>query len=343
MNEPDLDSITALRAGEPQGKPIQMGIPGRDGHATLLHSFLGALNADAAWLVVNGGPGGAVSPLSAWDPEGLGEPQGWLGGRFLPRLLESKGSIVEFEDEADGRAAGPGSPADSRIACAVGARVQVPEAAGAAICAGFAAHPLEDREHLLWATDLFSAVAALQLQDIGGFARVIRGSLHDSLTGCLTYGGLIDAIDSEIIRSTRRGHLLSCCFFDLDDFKDVNKRRGHLVGNRVLAEVGEALRTRIRPYDIIGRFGGDEFVALLPETGETDANLLAERLRRAVHKPAGSVAEMPVDVSFGVAEWSEGMSTQDLLESADRALRIAKSEEPLADWRRPGGYPSTVT
>src|SRR6188472_3954999 len=130
MSDPDPDSMAAPRTGESVHKVLQMGIPGRDGYATLLHSFLGALGADAAWLVVNGGPSGAASPLSAWDPEGLGEPQGWLGGRFLPRLLESKGPIVEFEDEADRRAGRPGSGADPRIACAVGAPVSVPEAAG---------------------------------------------------------------------------------------------------------------------------------------------------------------------------------------------------------------------
>lgn len=344
MSELDLNG-SALGAG----KPRRMGEPGRDGYATLLHSFVGALGADAGWLVVTGGPQGTVSPLSAWDPEGLGEPQGWLDGGFVDRLLESKRAVAELDGrvlerllksepagaELDGRSNGHRAESDSRairIAYAVGAPVSVPETAGAAICAGFAAPPSGDSKHLLWATDLFAAVAALHLQDVGGFAQVIRGSLHDGLTGCLTYGGLIDALDSEIARSARRSHALSCCFLDLDDFGTVNRLKGHLVGNEVLAAVGEELRGGIRPYDVVGRFGGDEFVVLLPETSARDAAGLADRLRRGVRIAAGVAAQMPVGASIGVAEWSDGMSTADLLESADRELRTAKQmPEPGTD------------
>src|SRR5947199_235451 len=81
-------------------------------------------------------------------------------------------------------------------------------APGAAICAGFAAVPERDPEKLLWETDLFAAVAALHLNDAGGFASMLRGGLYDSLTGCLTYGGLMHAIEAEIARSERRGHWL---------------------------------------------------------------------------------------------------------------------------------------
>lgn len=75
---------------------------------------------------------------------------------------------------------------------------------------------------------------------------------------------------------------------------------------------------------MVGRFGGDEFVVLLPETSARDAAGLADRLRRSVRMAAGVAAQMPVGAAIGVAEWSDGMSTADLLESADRALRLAK-------------------
>jgi diguanylate cyclase (GGDEF)-like protein len=349
--EPDGMSELNLDGTAPgAGKPRQMGEPGRDGYATLLHSFVGALGADAGWLVVTGGPGGAVSPLSAWDPEGLGEPQGWLDGRFVNRLLESKRAVAELDGRVlerllDSEPAGAQSNGHRddpesrriRIAYAVGAPVSVPETAGAAICAGFAAPPSGDSKHLLWATDLFAAVAALHLQDVGGFAKVIRGSLHDGLTGCLTYSGLIDALDSEIARSARRGHALSCCFLDLDDFGTVNRLKGHLVGNRVLAAVGEELRCGIRPYDMVGRFGGDEFVVLLPETSARDAAGLAGRLRRGVRMAAGVAAQMPVGASIGVAEWTDGMSTADLLESADQVLRGAKGTPARGSGDTPPG------
>jgi diguanylate cyclase (GGDEF)-like protein len=319
MSEPDLD-----RTAPQAARPLQMGQPGRDGYATLLHSFTGAVSADAGWLVLIGDSAGAVSPLSAWDPEGLGEPQRWLGGRFLSRLIERRRPLALYGGGADAHTTDPTANGPDRIVGAVGAPVSVPEAGDVALCAGFASHPAEKPPQLLWATDRFAAVAALHLQDIGGFARVIRGSVHDSLTGCLTYGGLIDAVDSEISRSVRRRHSLSCCFLDIDDFKKVNRSKGHLMGNRVLAAVGESLRDRIRPYDVVGRFGGDEFVVLLPETSGRDARRLAERLCRAVREAASTAAEMPVDVAFGQAEWTDGMSTDDFLQNADRALARAK-------------------
>jgi diguanylate cyclase (GGDEF)-like protein len=206
----------------------------------------------------------------------------------------------------------------------VGAPATVPPTGRIAICAGFAARPTSGAQELVWVAERFASLAALQLHDDGQFGRLIGGSVRDSLTGCLTYGRLIDAIGSEISRSARLEHRLSCCFLDLDGFKRVNEEQGHLAGNRVLAAAGEALRGIVRPYDLVGRFGGDEFVVVLPETGLREAQWLADRLRSALRTAASAEAGTPVGVTSGEAEWSDGMSTGDLLERADVALRIAK-------------------
>jgi diguanylate cyclase (GGDEF)-like protein len=296
----------------------------RDGYAGLLHTFVGALSADAGLLVGIGGRDEAPVPTAAWDPGGLGPPLRWLDGRFMSRMLESGRPTAAFDGRGDSHSMNGGSDDSDRITLAVGAPVTVPEGRIAVICAGFVDAQKRNLPGLLWTTERFAAVAALQLHDVGGFARLVGSSRRDSLTGCLTYGGLIDAIDSEIERSERRGHLLSCCFIDVDEFKEVNRRKGHLLGNRVLSAVGEALRDGIRTYDVVGRFGGDEFVVLLPETNGRNAQRLVERLHRDVRDAASAAAGMPIDAAFGEAQWREGMSTVELLDAADRSMRASK-------------------
>ncbi len=294
---------------------VRMGRPELDGNPALLHTFVEAMGADAGWLLGVDGNGDAPALISAWDPDGLGAPPMWLGGRFMRRLLESERPTAAFNaDRSNG----------NRIGFAVGAPVSTPNGRGAAICAGFAAEQTKTLPSMLWTTEQFAVVAALHLQDAGGFARLVAGSRRDTLTGCLTYGGLIDAIDSEVDRSERRGHPLSCCFIDLYDFKDVNSRDGHVAGDRVVAAVGEALRKSVRAYDLVGRFRGDEFVVLLPETSERDAHRLVERLCQAARDAACGAAGMPIDAAFGEAQWRPGMSTEDLLDAADRSMRRSK-------------------
>ena len=303
---------------------VRTGRPGRDGDSALLHAFVAAIGADAGWLVGVDGGGEAPAPISGWDPDGFGEAPMWLGGRFMRRLLESGRPTAAFNAEGGPRTINTDRGDGNRIGFAVGAPVSVRNGRGAVICAGFAAAQTKGLPSMLWTTEQFAAAAALQLQDAGGFARLVAGSHRDALTGCLTYGGLIDAMDSEIDRSERRGHPLSCCFIDLDDIREVNRRKGHLFGNRVLSAVGEALRTSIRAHDVVGRFGGDQFVVLLPETSARDAHGLVERLHQAVRDAASGAAGVPIDAAFGEAQWRPGMSTEDLLEAADRALRGSK-------------------
>jgi diguanylate cyclase (GGDEF)-like protein len=156
-------------------------------------------------------------------------------------------------------------------------------------------------------------------------AHVLRSSSVDELTGCLRYERVLEALTAEVHRSTRQGHELSCCFFDIDHFKSINDEHGHVTGNRVLASAGEALIESARAFDVVGSFGGDEFVIVMPETSLADARRAASRMRRRVASRVENATGLRVTASAGVAQWKRGSSTLQLLESADRALQSDKA------------------
>jgi len=148
----------------------------------------------------------------------------------------------------------------------------------------------------------------------------------DGLTGYLNHAAMHEQLDDEIARAQRGSGRLACVMLDLDDFKAVNERQGHPVGDRLLRLVTLAMRVECRPYDICCRYGGDEFVVILPDAGIDDAAQTAERLRVAV---AGAVLvhdgmEISVTATAGVADWRPGESALELLARVDRALLAGK-------------------
>ena len=118
----------------------------------------------------------------------------------------------------------------------------------------------------------------------------------------------------EISRSRRTGAPLACLLLDLDDFKTVNDDHGHQAGDEQLRVVADALRGELRDHDIVARYGGDEFVVLLPGADGAGGRAVADRVAAAV----------PVACSIGVAHWSEPLTADELLDRADRALLLAK-------------------
>ena len=158
------------------------------------------------------------------------------------------------------------------------------------------------------------------------YEEVQQAARTDALTGLLNHGAMQVRLREEIARAQRDGTVLSCVILDLDDFKRVNDSRGHQAGDELLRGVADLLRAELRPYDQVARYGGDEFVLLLPGSDEATACQVAERVRDAVAAEAepGSRLELAGACSLGVAQWHEPLDAAALLEHADRALLLAK-------------------
>jgi diguanylate cyclase (GGDEF)-like protein/PAS domain S-box-containing protein len=150
----------------------------------------------------------------------------------------------------------------------------------------------------------------------------------DTLTGCANRHHLLETANSELGRAHRFGYPVSVVIFDLDRFKSINDRFGHSVGDRVLCAFVEAARAQLRDHDIIGRYGGEEFVAVLPHTDIEGAFLAAERIRESFGADTSILPEgRTASVSGGVVEVERGsLDIHRALRAADRALYRAKEE-----------------
>jgi diguanylate cyclase (GGDEF)-like protein len=155
----------------------------------------------------------------------------------------------------------------------------------------------------------------------------IRLSTVDPLTGLFNRTFFFAALDREIARSARSNRGFCLLMMDLDELKAINDRQGHYVGDRVLHGVGEAIRTRVRRIDTAARYGGDEFVVLLPETDPTGAYVLAEKVRIGVTELQVSApgAELRPSISVGVVSYpDDGRTSDELMISADQAMYASK-------------------
>ncbi|MBN8262434.1 MAG: GGDEF domain-containing protein [Xanthomonadales bacterium] len=152
---------------------------------------------------------------------------------------------------------------------------------------------------------------------------------HDALTELCNRRHFAELADKEIARAMRHGRPLSLCILDVDLFKPINDRHGHIRGDEVLRQVAAVLRRHARNDDVAARIGGEEFALLLPECAASDAALLADRLREAVAStmfaPGGEAQR--ITVSIGVAALAPDRDTRPaLMAAADAALYRAKSE-----------------
>ncbi len=146
---------------------------------------------------------------------------------------------------------------------------------------------------------------------------------HDSLTNTLTRRRMNETCEQELARCRRHGRVMALLAVDLDHFKTINDMHGHQVGDRVLIRFVDTVNTLLRRGDELGRFGGEEFVVLLPEISLPEALLVAERIRAACQADAGMP---PYTVSIGVASYQSETDTVDsLLGRADAAMYRAKA------------------
>jgi diguanylate cyclase (GGDEF)-like protein len=152
-------------------------------------------------------------------------------------------------------------------------------------------------------------------------------SLEDSLTGLRNRRGFCQRLDDEVSRAQRYRHPLALLFVDVDGLKRINDRHGHRAGDIALRHVAGAIRTELRSTDLGGRWGGDEFAILAPNTPETAALALGERIRTLISRTGPH--DGPVTASVGVAVFEparsvENVGSSSLIARADRALYEAK-------------------
>lgn len=148
----------------------------------------------------------------------------------------------------------------------------------------------------------------------------------DTVTGCMNHRGMRRQLHEEVARALRAGSPLSCMLIDLDNFKLVNDRHGHPAGDALLREVGQTLVREFRAFDRVARYGGDEFVVILPNAELQSAAAAAQRaLVRLLAVP--SFEETPgASASIGVAQWQDPMTVDELLAACDDALLRSKRQ-----------------
>ncbi|MFW1677019.1 diguanylate cyclase [Pontibacter sp. JAM-7] len=154
-------------------------------------------------------------------------------------------------------------------------------------------------------------------------------SITDSLTGLYNSRHFYQRLDEALANAQRYQHSFCLCFFDLDNFKQLNDRWGHLVGDRVLETFGSMVRASLRLTDSGYRYGGEEFVVLLPSTVLSEAAVVAERIRQSLEDHNFTVEhgqKINITVSLGLTEYRTGDSAETIMERVDQALYCAKRE-----------------
>jgi diguanylate cyclase (GGDEF)-like protein len=156
------------------------------------------------------------------------------------------------------------------------------------------------------------------------FQKLQQQSITDGLTGIKTRRFFWEALSAEWKRASRSGRPFSVVLIDLDKFKEVNDTMGHFEGDLVLARVGRLLEQKSRQSNVVARYGGDEFIVLMPDTGSEQAQVLAERLRQWLASDP-MLSERHVTGSFGVASFPmHGFSIEDIIRVADSGMYVSK-------------------
>src|SRR4051812_5639779 len=273
---------------------------------TLVHEAALALHADFTGVFLGDAQTGATATA------GYGVPEGWHGLRVeagqgvAGRVLQTRATVVEHDHLSD-------LPlAETPKTLLAVPMVWNGEMRGVLTVGWAARRRINDEDQ--HTTEAIAGLATLACRNAEAYERVQHVARTDALTGVLNHGAMQVRIREEIARARRDGTPLGAVILDLDDFKSVNDTRGHAAGDELLRKVAGALQLELRPYDQVARYGGDEFVLLLPGSDEETTAQVADRCRDAI----GGIC------SIGVAGWHEGLDADGLLEQADRALLLAK-------------------
>jgi len=185
--------------------------------------------------------------------------------------------------------------------------------------------PLSDQQRSVLSAA--AALLAVSMKNSQLFQEVRENSVRDRLTGCFNRAHALEVLDAEIRRARRSKLPLSIVMFDLDNFKEINDRYGHLCGDAVLAAVGARMKTELRGSDLKCRYGGDEFMVILPDTPATGAQQVSENLRGVFesHPIAWNDDFVAVTASFGIsAVQATDQDPLNAVQRADAALYAAK-------------------
>lgn len=177
------------------------------------------------------------------------------------------------------------------------------------------------------AVEAAAPVLAIAIKNAQLVREIRENSVRDTLTGCYTRAHAVEIIDAELRRARRSQQFVSLIKFDLDRFKEINDRHGHLCGDAILSVIGKRMREVLRGSDLKCRYGGDQFLVLLPETPLAGARRVAETLRREIaERPVPWAGEaLTITASFGLAQALQGeVNVQAVIGRAEHALYMAK-------------------
>lgn len=149
-------------------------------------------------------------------------------------------------------------------------------------------------------------------------------SITDPLSGLYNRRHFLSVFHDNVARANRTATAISIIFLDIDDFKEINDTHGHSVGDKVIEKLAKILKKNGRPYDTPARWGGEEFLMLLPRADEKEAVLISERLRVVTEKYFLEEFSLPITISSGIAQHTLTDTIETFIEQADQALYVAK-------------------
>jgi len=189
-------------------------------------------------------------------------------------------------------------------------------------------NPFVENDLLLMS--IFGAQAVEAVEKTNQLESLQRQAIYDHLTDMYNKKYLLQRIESEIKRAERHNHSVSVIFIDIDNFKNFNDKHGHLLGDKLLKDFSLLVKDGLRKNDIVGRFGGEEFVIVASETDKKGANSLTSKLLNLTKKLKFLGADGPlsgVTFSAGISSYPEdGITLPEIIQKADEAMYIAKSE-----------------
>lgn len=314
-----LESLLELSVNGPPRSRDQL-------HARVLHTALALVDSDAATLVAPHGHRleGHALGLDDVHPRVIPTPP---RGTDFGRLLQQIGHPIVVADLAlDPRLGGD----DTFPGMDAGPAMFVPLKPGERLRGHLACYRRRGRRGFdggdARAATLLAAWSGLAIEHLRLAVNMERLAVTDDLTQVYNYRYLKSALRREIRRASRFGMELSVVMIDVDNLKSYNDRYGHLRGSKLLREIAGLIASQVRSFDLVAKYGGDEFTLILPQTGRSGALAVAERVRARVEAETFAMAQRgEITVSLGVAAFpTDNQDGLGLIRMADRALYAAK-------------------